>query len=240
MTQLCLGKIKTADLASWFHIQYTTFRTNPERYYTILNDYCTYERVYGGIIVSEIFIDTYDKNLNAKDKALYLDEIKKCVETQDGLATISGMSNKFVRQGIYNSQRTAERRLAKVGVELFGVTKEILSHGEAGSREYVWAIKIDDYNHYRLPTPEEEKRFDEIIATCYSSNVDKVKKAALLESSLRAKVIDSDEYFEEIDRLGLNVFQDCIFQFRDETGYMIVRCTQHELNAGQYFDEIEK
>lgn len=236
MTQLRLGKMKTAELATWFNIQYTTFRKNPERYYEILRDYCTYEKVYGGIIISEIYIDTYDKKLNAKDKTLYLDEIKKCVETQDGLSTLAGMSKKLVQEGVYNSQRTAERRLSKVGVELFGVTKEPMSHGEAGSREYVWAIKIDDYNHYRLLTPEEEKRFDEIITTCYSSNADRVKKAALLVSALRAKTINSDEYFEHIDRLGLNVFQDCIFQFRDETGHMIVHCTKHELYESLAFE----
>lgn len=52
---------------------------------------------------------------------------------------------------------------------------------------------------------------------------------ALLEDRLRNEEITTEEYFTEIDRLGLNLFRDCIFQFKKETGYMIVRCTIHEL-----------
>lgn len=234
---LHLGKMTSREIATWLGLSYNTYKNNIAKYLDLLPLYCNYEQVYGGIIVNEIYIDTYDKAGEVKDKQCYLQEIEECVQTQDGLSTLSGMSRKFVRKGIYSNEHTARRRLAKAGVELFGVTKEIMSHGDAGSREYMWAIKLDDYNHYRLLTPDEEKRFDDIISAYYSSNVERVKKAALLTDSLRAKTIDSDEYFEQIDRLGLNVFQDCIFQFRNETGYMIVRCTQHELNAGYYFDE---
>lgn len=47
----------------------------------------------------------------------------------------------------------------------------------------------------------------------------------LLRDALRDKEITSDEYFEQLDRLGLDTFRDCIFKFRDETGFMVVRCT---------------
>lgn len=237
MTQLTLGKIKTADLASWFNVQYTTFRKNPERYYTILLDYCCYEKVYGGIIVSEIFIDTYDKQLNFKDRKLFAEEIELCVKVQDGLSTVSGMSRKFVQQGIYANESTARYRLGKVGKELFGNTLDNNSYGEIGSRELVWAIKLSDYNHYRLLTPEEENRFNEILSAYYSTEVERVKQAALLETALREKTINSDEYFEQKDRLGLNLFRDCIYQFKNETGLTIVHCTHHDLTTGQSFDE---
>jgi hypothetical protein len=94
---------------------------------------------------------------------------------------------------------------------LFGETKELISAGEVGMREYVWAIKLDDFNRYRAMTEEEEKRFDEIISSCHAASPEKIKRAALLEESLRNKEINNDEYFELKDRLGLDTFKDCIF-----------------------------
>ncbi|MCI7444523.1 MAG: hypothetical protein MSA89_15820 [Clostridium sp.] len=54
---------------------------------------------------------------------------------------------------------------------------------------------------------------------------EKIRQEMLLRDALRDKEITSDEYFEQLDRLGLDTFRDCIFKFRDETGYMVVRCT---------------
>ena len=116
------------------------------------------------------------------------------------------MARKFEAEGYFDSERTGIRRLTKVGKELFGTTSELISHGEAGVREYVWAIKVNDYNKYRLFTEEEEQRFNEIISTCYASNPEKVKKANLLEKTLREGEIDVKDYFETKDRLGLDSF----------------------------------
>lgn len=229
IVKLQLGKMRTESLAEWFGIKYGTFRKNPANYFKKLEDYCEYEKVYGGILIKEIYIEEYDKHLNFKDQTLYLDEIKECVENQDGLATLSGMARKYTEQGVFDSERTARRRLTKAGVELFGKTNELTSIGPAGMREYLWAIKLDDYNHYRLMTEGEEKRFDEIIVSCYTAELDKVKKAKLLEDQLKKKEIDVDEYFEIQDRLGLDTFKDCIFKFKEETGEMIVRCTKHQI-----------
>lgn len=234
--KLKLGKMSSREIAAWLGLSYNTYKNHINKYLAQLDLYCQYEVVYGGIIVKEIYTEEYDKNGLVKDQQIYLDEIKECVKTQDGLATLSGLSRKLFAQGIYASESTARRRLTKVGNDLFGITKDLTSHGEAGSREYIWAIKLNDFNKYRLMTPEEEKRFDEIITSLYTSNADRVKKAALLENALRTKTINSDEYFEQIDRLGLNVFQDCIFKFRDETGYTIVHCTKHELYESLAFE----
>lgn len=221
--------MRTEDLANWFGIKYGTFRKSSQKYYEKLEDYCEYEKIYGGVIIKEIYIEEYDKQLNIKDQTIYLDEIKECVTHQDGLSTLSGMARKYTKQGLYNSEHTAKRRLIKAGEDLFGITKDLTSAGPAGTREYLWAIKIDDYNHYRLMTEAEEKRFDEIIIGCYSSEPEKIKKEKLLEDQLRNKEITTDEYFRMQDTLGLDTFKDCIFKFKEETGEMIVRCTKHDI-----------
>lgn len=227
---LKLGKMTSKELAEWFGITYNTLRNHGKVYYDKLELYCQFERIHGGIVISEIYIDTYDKTLNIKDKQMYLEEIKHCVATQDGLSTINGMIRKFESEGRgFSSKSAGQRRLRRAGLELFGDTKELISSGEAGTREYLWAIKINDFNQYRLLTDEEEKLFDDIICQCYSSNPEKIKMANLLEDGLRKGEIDVKDYFESKERLGLNSFQDCIWKFREETGYMIVRCTKHQL-----------
>lgn len=229
--RLKIGKMKTAELAEWFNVSYGTFRNNSQKYWNTLLDYCNYEKVYGGANILEIYLDTYDKNLDIKSHNLYLEEIKECVKKQDGLSTISGMARKFVRNktGNFDDLRQAARRMSKAGKELFGDTKELTSTGSAGSREYVWAIKIDNYNHYRLMTQEENDQFNSIISQSYSSSPEKVKKLKLLEKSLERDEITKDEFFETKERLKLDPFVDAIFTFRDQTGYMVVRCTKHEL-----------
>ena len=227
--ELHLGKMTSKELADWFNITYNTLRNRGNVYYDKLADYCVFERVYGGIEIKEIFISKYDKTLNLKDKKKYLEEIEACVENQSGLSTISGMARKFEAEGYFESERSGIRRLTKVGKELFGETADLIGHGEVGTREYMWAIKINNFNRYRMFTEEEEKRFDEIIASCYSSNPEKIKKASLLEKTLRDGEIDVKDYFETKDRLGLNSFLDCIQKFKEETGLIVVRCTKHQI-----------
>lgn len=236
--KLKLGKMTSKEMAAWFNLSYNTYKNKIAYYLEKLDDYCEFERVYGGIIVKEIYIEEYDKNLNINDQKLVLEEIKSCIENQGGLATISGMSRKYAHNQTFSSVSTAKKRISKASLNLFGETKALTSHGIAGSREYLWAIKLDDYNHYRYMTEEEEKRFDEIICACFMVEPARIKRTALLENQLKEKEINVDEYFELKERLGLNTFKDCIFQFKEETGYMIVRCTKHEIeNTMPWEDE---
>jgi hypothetical protein len=166
--KLQLGKMSSKDIAAWFGLSYSSLKNRSAKFYGILADYCNYEKVHGGVIISEIYMDEYDKKLNLKDKQKYLEEIQECVKTQDGLSTISGMVRKFNNEGYeFSSQKTGERRMRKAGEVLFGTTKDLISHGEAGTREYVWGIKLTDFNKYRLMTEEEEKLFDSIIKETY-------------------------------------------------------------------------
>ena len=104
---LCLGKMRTEELAKWFGITYSTFRKYSKKYYEKLEDYCVYEKVYGAVIIKEIHLDTYDKDLDKKAQRLYLKEISRCLVEQDGLSTLSGMARKFVQEGEYNNIKTA-------------------------------------------------------------------------------------------------------------------------------------
>lgn len=239
--ELKIGKMSSKELAQWFGISYGTLRNRKKVYIEKLGYFCDFTPVYGGVEITEIRTPIYSKNLADKDAQDYLEEIKKCTETQDGLSTISGMSRKFIREKKSNTSLDAtKRRLSKISKELFGNPKDLISYGKAGSREYVWAIKVDDYNGYRLMTPKENDQFNSIISQSYSSSPEKVKKLKLLEKSLERDEITKDEFFETKERLKLDPFVDAIFTFRDQTGYMVVRCTKHELLESLKFEEEEQ
>lgn len=229
MSELKLGKMSSKEIAAWFNIKPTTYSHNIALYLDKLDNYCDFEKIYGGVIIKEIYEPVYDKNTNFSDEQICTEEIKRCVTEQNGLATIIGMANKAIKEGKMTNQRTARRRISKAATSLFGSAKELTSEGKIGTREQVWGIKLDNYNHYRDFTEEERKRFDDILVSFYTSEPEKIKKEALLVEQLRSKELDTDEFFEQKDRLGLNSFYDCIHQFYLETGNIISRCSKYEI-----------
>lgn len=121
---------------------------------------------------------------------------------------------------------------------MFGKTKDLLSKGPEGTREYIWAIKIDDFNTYRLMTEEEEKLFDDIISSFYKSKPDKIKERALLDKKyFTTENMTKEQYQYEIEKLNLDLFSKCIAYFRDKTGETVVRCTMHQLFHSMEFEE---
>lgn len=228
--ELQLGKMTSRQLAAWFGLSYNTYKNDIPKYLEILDWYCTFDKIYGGVIIKTIDKAIYDKAYNPQAQQVYLDEITRCVEEQGGLSSIAGMARKCVAEKIFASFDQAKRLLTIAGKQLFGETANTMSYGPKGVREYVWGIKIDNFNHYRFMTIEEEQLFDNIIQTKYMRDPDTVKKTELLKESLKNKEISIDEYFEQEEELqGLYSFKGCIFAFREETGEQISRCTKHQL-----------
>lgn len=63
MNELIIGKMTSQQLAKWFNISYSTYSHNIDKYLIQLKEFCIYDKVYGGVIVREIFYSVYDKKL---------------------------------------------------------------------------------------------------------------------------------------------------------------------------------
>jgi len=59
------GKMSTKELAQWFGIGYGSFRNKKKEKLAELLDYCQYEPVYGGVIISKIYVYEYIKPVPA-------------------------------------------------------------------------------------------------------------------------------------------------------------------------------
>ena len=235
--ELKLGKMTSRELAEWFGISYRSYTHKISKYLDELDLFCDFEKVHGGVIIKEIFDPIYSKNVNKKDQELFLKEINRCLKEQDGLSTVAGMARLYTYdEPHYNNERTARRRLSKTSNRLFGKAATHQS-GSLGHKEYVWAIKMSDYNEYRYMTEEEDKIFDEILTAFYTIPPEKARQLGILEDNLRNKEIDIDEYFKQKDMLELNLFSQCLKMFMEQTGYVIAKVSRHEIETSAPWEE---
>lgn len=228
--KLKLGKMKTKELCEWFSIHPTTYSHDRLKYLEKLEDYASFEVIYGGVIVNEIFIEEYDKKLSFKNDVLILKEAQEAI---DGMTTMTGLAHKHSKQE-KKSQSTLQKQFTNSRNRLFGATstkKKIKkATGLAGSSELVWGIKLDDNGNYRDFTPAEEKLLDSIITLVYG-NLDpqKVKDAALLDELFKTTNMTKEEYLEIKEEKGLNFFGEVIMRFGAETGLTMATPTKFKI-----------
>lgn len=237
------GKISSKEIAKWMNIGYSTYRNNKAKKLELLSFYCEFEEVYGGLNIKKVYIDEYQGDIGSIDVKNYLEEIRN-KPIHNRISSVAGMSRKLSHskkeyEGL--SESAVEYRLGKAGNIAFGKTNrrdketQIMTNytGVYGSREAVWCIKVDDNNHYRALTAEEDQLFNEIISEIYAKEPEKIKSKFGLEKQLRKKEISVEEYFQIIDDNKLDSFVDCIFAFRNRTGLMLVNCAEHTLKEEQ-------
>lgn len=225
---LKLGKMSSRELADWFNISYGTYRKVKAQRLETLSDYCDFEEIYGGVIIKEIYIDTYDKDLNKRIDKMVLQEIKET----NGLMSISGMAKKL-------SLSTYEERLAnKSRANLFGqFSKEnpIMAEGKFGFRKAVWAIKINDIDAYRKLSEDERIIWRQVLDQFYNKKLDEEEvllKVSIAEYCLAQKKT-LEEYTQMLNDYGFNFFGLAVSKFKDQTGLQIVHISEHELEMGE-------
>lgn len=228
--KLKTGLMTSQELSVWFGVSYTTYKHNVKKYLSKLEPYASFTQKRGGVIIEEVFIETYNKNLIRNLDKIFVDEV---LNANDKLSTISGIARKYEIQMPEISERTLRRQFSASRDKLFGKTRpeENKTRGIVGSREYVWAIKINDHNKYRFLTPKEEELFDALIVSVYGKlDADKVKGAAMLEKMYReSDTMTKEEYFALRERNGYDFFNSVIKQFKEITGEQIVHANKYEV-----------
>lgn len=124
--------------------------------------------------------------------------------------------------------------MTKAGVTGYGITKERDSRGIYGTRNYQWSIKLDkvkpDQKPYRDLTEEEQLIFNKYTSVIFGERPDVVQNLKLLDEEFKTTDMTKEEYLKHEARLAFDgTFMDVIFAFREETGLMIVRATDHNI-----------
>lgn len=235
MKQLQLGRISSKELSAWFGYTYSTYRKKKPQLLEYLKQYCDYEEVYGGVIIKEIFFLEYEGDLLSEDIQEYLNQVRKY--PLNSISNISEEISKLPRyKKLSDSQR--RRRMSKAGNIGFGETKERDSRGIYGTRKYQWSIKLDkpaaNGKPYRDLTAEEQQIFNEYTTAVFGEKPEVIQNLKLLDDKFKHTDMTKEEYLNHEARLAFDgTFQDVIFKFREETGLIIVRATDHDLDEDE-------
>lgn len=230
--KLHLGKMSTKEIAQWMHINYSTFRNNKEKKLQILSKFCDFETVYGGVMITKIYSDVYERQL-LDDEKVFLHQIDVANE---GLSSVAGMARKLRRDSNYYNKLSGsmvEKRMGKANRTMFGQykDKDKMAQGDYGFRKWVYAIKIDDYNNYRSLTEEENNLLKHIVKSICGQEVQKIMESMLLEQAFKNSDMSKEEYLLKRERFDLDLFSDVLFQFKKETGLTVVRIQKYQLNG---------
>lgn len=229
MQKLKRGKMSTRQLAEWMGVNYKTFRNQKKKKMEVLERYCIFEEVYGGVVIKEVFEEVF-KDDAPDDKEVFLEQIR---ETNEGLSSIAGMSRKLQRDNDYYgklSNRQVVRKMTKMNYQMFGkYDGKKQAVGEYGCRKYVYAIRVDVYNNYRRLSEEESVLFRHIVKSICGRETDKIIEMMLLDEAFKNSDMTKQEYFLKKERFDLDLFPDVLRQFKKETGYQIVRIQEYKL-----------
>ena len=241
-------KVSSSELADWFGIAYSTYRSQKKKRLEELKGFCDYEEVYGGVIIKEVYFDEYYKYQDDENRVLKV--INDKYFNMDGQGTaydelnsISGIAKVLQKQypKDYGNKafRVIERRVSRVMKKCFGViTKENpLAQGGIGVREYVWAVKLEGDNNYRYKTREEDELFKEIIKAAYAENAkERIEEEELLKDAMRERISLGEEVsfadYENARRRGkyyVDFKSEVLDVFREKTSYLLVRATRYEV-----------
>lgn len=187
--ELKIGKNTTKELAQWFGISYDTFRHKKADKLKELLNYCQYEIVYGGVIISKIYIAEYIK---PTPKYMFIKQNFRKHWHTDGYDTAARVGAEMYQtykdtelEGLKES--TIKAYVAKARLESYGYVY-LDSHGEVGSCRPA-PIRSNKWDAAILLTEEEYALYKEIRASIYYD-----ERAAELEVAYITHQLTGAEY----------------------------------------------
>lgn len=252
MSVLRIGKMTSKELAAWFGITYNSYKNQISKRLKMLEDYCTFEKVFGGVVISEIYIETFS-GLTVDDE-LFMKEIEDNYnKNQEWVYSVAGIARKFEQTyaEIYSVNgktidvRNINRRLAKARKRCLPLLSKKYPDivGAYGNSKKVWAIKEGELNEYRSLTTAEQTIFDDLIRQYYNTNqgIEEIKEAELTKAAFKSGEITLEELGDEVFAEGKgNFFFEVLCEFTRQTEKTIVSVSAAQIkNNYKYFKDID-
>ena len=219
--ELTEGNVSGQQIADWLGISHKTYRNNPNKQLAKLDPYCDFKRVWGGIIITKVYVKVYDKNLMVKvDKAL-LKEVHK----KHGIISMTGTEE---------ATGYSRHLLSKSRDNLFGkkpLNVDTDACGLLGTRKYIWAIKLEGSNNYRALLPEEDSLFNSLIGV---TDPNMIKERSLLLNYCAENNLSAQDYLDLLTAHGLNFFNNVVKKFKEVTALQLVHATNCDINPNNF------
>ena len=191
--QLKLGKMTQKELATWFGVTYSTFKTNPKtkaKRMEILKYFADYHMKKATVYIDKIHIPTYTKAFDI----VKLEFPKTWNES--GLDTCARVGKEIYNKNIEVSSQvqlvTAQQYTRQVKKELYG-RNHVEEHGTMGYSKYCWGKILEDGTCQEL-SDEELAIVRECSKEAYGQPLS--DKAALLASAYESGEITAQEFDE--------------------------------------------
>lgn len=246
MKQLKLGKITSKELADWFGISYGSFRVCKQQKLEELKLYCTFDEVYGGVMINEI----YDENniTYIKDSKKNYDLIKASFDEEwnsNGIDTCSNVAYKIYdkhKNELTIGDNTAYRYALKVRNELYGIPN--IGLGPLGSCFYLWCRKEFDKGNnlviYTELSDEEQEIKKKLMKKYFSTDVEKeimVAEMVRMGEITKAEAYDALCEMKNLNTAGFMAFKK---ELEKAIGCEIVKATFIERNSDKIeFEKID-
>lgn len=246
---LKLGKMTSKELAKWFGVSYQTYCHKIPAYLRDLELFCWFEPVYGGAIIKEIYTgcETYNKYYDPDFERRVIEIIQNAPQGYGGpntrLISQIGIAKQIdyeMAQGTPDadlpSLRQTQTKVKRVCEDLLGKpdTKKTLGYpGKAGSRKFVWAIRMsEEPNDYRPLTNEEYACFRDLLKAALTSekHLQEIEELAQMEDAYKCGEVSEEEYTIAKKNYRFD-FQAVLSNFSDVRRSQIVRITEAELLA---------
>lgn len=210
--KLKLGKMTSREIAEWFNIGYNRYSHNIAKYLDQLGYYCDFEKIYGGIIILQIYCDTFSKNFSHD---IHLDIIAYIIDqVESGITTIYQMSSAL------GYSKYAIRKACN-----FCFGEGLKSSGPLGSKKKVWALRTYDGPQY----PESDAAYMKLVKYRELTDDEKFRLSQL-----------ANRYYNALDDLA-NVFDaEVTGALGQELGGVIVRAYQYRIGDRIYIYENEE
>lgn len=230
--KLRLGKMTSRELADWFGRSYYSYRNNIDKYLDQLAYYCEFEKIYGGVVISEIYCDAFSKNFSHD---IHLDIIAYIIDhVESGITTIYQMSSAL------GYSKYAIRKACN-----FCFGEGLKSSGPLGSKKKVWALRTYDGPQY----PESDAAYMKLVKYRELTDDEKFRLSQLANKYYNAlddlanvfDIEDGDLEWKDVFEKKKKLYhEEVVGELGHELGGVVVRAYQYRIGDRVYIYENEE
>ena len=219
------GIMTNKELAEWFGIKESTFKSNKKKKLEELKKYCQFEEVKGKVCILEIFYDEYQKSFSKS-----FDTIKEETEkiwVKNKLDTGKRISQEIITTNEMEiTPSTVYVYTLRARNELFG--KPFGFEGSVGSCRYVWCkVSGDGVNTKYTPFTEEENKVKKQLFKKYFG--DTTEKQLFINEMVSMGELTKEEGYDmlmEISNMGSEGYMAFKAELEEKIGSKISKVTE--------------
>lgn len=199
------GTMKNQELADWFGIKLGSFKSKKANKLEELKRYASFEEIYGGVNIIEIYNDLYYSKQGSKSKQKIFEVVPEEWD-KSGLDTCANVTNKiYIKYGneLAVVKGTAYNYVLQARNELYG--RPFVDIGSLGRCMYIWCKKetAEDGTTVLTPFTDEEQEIKKELMKKYFSS-DEEKDVMIAEMVDAGEITEAEAYRMTREMKGLN------------------------------------